>query len=118
MASSVRRGEFAEFFDDLVLQGDDEHGFAAYDGDFFEVVPCIEIDVGPTVFEDVVFAGQQFECRIDRAVGDAGWKRGRCRNLGERGIAFCSFTEGFDTTTAGGEFLFHIMAALAQMGAA
>ncbi|MFF1946144.1 recombinase family protein [Rhodococcus qingshengii] len=36
-------------------------------------------------------------------------------NLGERGIAFRSLTEGFDTTTAGGEFLFHIMAALAQM---
>ncbi|WP_347873621.1 recombinase family protein [Rhodococcus sp. (in: high G+C Gram-positive bacteria)] len=36
-------------------------------------------------------------------------------NLGERGIAFRSLTEGFDTTTAGCEFLFHIMAALAQM---
>ncbi len=36
-------------------------------------------------------------------------------NLGERGIAFRSLTEGFDTTTAGGEFLFHVMAALAQM---
>ncbi|MGR6520108.1 recombinase family protein (plasmid) [Rhodococcus erythropolis] len=36
-------------------------------------------------------------------------------NLGDRGIAFRSLTEGFDTTTAGGEFLFHIMAALAQM---
>lgn len=35
--------------------------------------------------------------------------------LGERGIHFRSLTEGFDTTTAGGEFLFHIMAALAQM---
>ncbi|WP_258537452.1 MULTISPECIES: recombinase family protein [unclassified Rhodococcus (in: high G+C Gram-positive bacteria)] len=35
--------------------------------------------------------------------------------LGERGITFCSFAEGFDTTTAGGEFLFHIVAALAQM---
>ncbi|NKR30234.1 recombinase family protein [Rhodococcus hoagii] len=35
--------------------------------------------------------------------------------LGERGIAFRSLTEGFDTTTAGGEFLFHIMSALAQM---
>ncbi|GCE40981.1 DNA-invertase [Rhodococcus wratislaviensis] len=36
-------------------------------------------------------------------------------NLGERGIQFRSLTEGFDTTTPGGEFLFHIMAALAQM---
>lgn len=35
--------------------------------------------------------------------------------LGERGIAFRSLTEGFDTTTPGGEFLFHIMSALAQM---
>lgn len=35
--------------------------------------------------------------------------------LGDRGIHFRSLTEGFDTTTAGGEFLFHIMAALAQM---
>lgn len=35
--------------------------------------------------------------------------------LGERGIGFRSLTEGFDTTTAGGEFLFRIiMAALAQ----
>lgn len=36
-------------------------------------------------------------------------------DLGERGIEFRSLTEGFDTTTPGGEFLFHIMAALAQM---
>ncbi|MEU4058436.1 recombinase family protein [Rhodococcus qingshengii] len=35
--------------------------------------------------------------------------------LGEGGIAFRSLTEEFDTTAAGGEFLFHIMAALAQM---
>lgn len=35
--------------------------------------------------------------------------------LGQRGIAFRSLTEGFDTTTAGGEFLFHILGALAQM---
>ena len=35
--------------------------------------------------------------------------------LGDRGIAFRSITEGFDTTTAGGEFLFHILGALAQM---
>ncbi|MFF0818374.1 recombinase family protein [Rhodococcus sp. NPDC003318] len=35
--------------------------------------------------------------------------------LGQRGIAFRSITEGFDTTTAGGEFLFHILGALAQM---
>ena len=35
--------------------------------------------------------------------------------LGERGVAFRSLTEGFDTTTAGGEFLFHILGALAQM---
>ena len=36
-------------------------------------------------------------------------------NLGECGIAFRSLTEGFDTTTVGGEFPFRIMAALAQM---
>ncbi|MBW0288611.1 MULTISPECIES: recombinase family protein [Rhodococcus] len=36
-------------------------------------------------------------------------------NLGERGIAFRFLAEGFDTATAGGEFLFRIMAALAQM---
>ncbi|WP_256279821.1 recombinase family protein [Rhodococcus erythropolis] len=36
-------------------------------------------------------------------------------NLGECGIAFRFLAEGFDTTTAGGEFLFRIMAALAQM---
>lgn len=35
--------------------------------------------------------------------------------LGERGVQFRSLTEGFDTNTAGGEFLFHIMGALAQM---
>lgn len=35
--------------------------------------------------------------------------------LGERGVHFRSLTEGFDTTTAGGEFLFHILGALAQM---
>lgn len=35
--------------------------------------------------------------------------------LGERGIAFLSLAEGFDTTTADGEFLFHIMAAFAQV---
>lgn len=35
--------------------------------------------------------------------------------LGERNVQFRSLTEGFDTNTAGGEFLFHIMAALAQM---
>lgn len=72
MARSLRRGEFAEFFDDLVLQGDEEHRFTAYDGDFLNVAPCIEIDVGSTIFEDVVFAGEQFECDVDRAVGDAG----------------------------------------------
>ncbi|MGM5069003.1 recombinase family protein [Rhodococcus qingshengii] len=36
-------------------------------------------------------------------------------NLGERGSAFRFLAEGFGTTTAGGEFLFRIMAALAQM---
>ena len=35
--------------------------------------------------------------------------------MGERGVQFRSLTEGFDTNTAGGEFLFHIMGALAQM---
>ena len=30
-------------------------------------------------------------------------------------MAFRSLAEGFDTTTAGGEFLFHLMAALTQM---
>ncbi|WMN01925.1 hypothetical protein [Rhodococcus erythropolis] len=38
-------------------------------------VPCVEIEVGPTVFEDAVFAGQQFERDVDRAVGDAGVNR-------------------------------------------
>lgn len=36
-------------------------------------------------------------------------------DLGERGIAFRSLTDGVDTTTAGGEFYFHILGALAQM---
>lgn len=36
-------------------------------------------------------------------------------DLEERGVHFRSLTEGFDTSTAGGEFLFHIMGALAQM---
>ena len=35
-------------------------------------------------------------------------------DLGARGIGFCSTTEAIDTTTAGGELLFHIMGALAQ----
>jgi DNA invertase Pin-like site-specific DNA recombinase len=35
-------------------------------------------------------------------------------NLAERQIGFQSITEAMDTTTAGGEFLFHIMGALAQ----
>ncbi|MBT2263474.1 recombinase family protein [Rhodococcus erythropolis] len=36
--------------------------------------------------------------------------------LGERGIAFRSLTEGFDTTTARAtKFLFGIVAAIAQM---
>ncbi len=35
-------------------------------------------------------------------------------DLAERGIGFQSLTEAMDTTTAGGEFLFHIMSALAQ----
>jgi DNA invertase Pin-like site-specific DNA recombinase len=35
-------------------------------------------------------------------------------DLGSRGIGFRSITEAIDTTTAGGELLFHIMGALAQ----
>ncbi|HWX20513.1 MAG TPA: recombinase family protein [Candidatus Binatia bacterium] len=35
-------------------------------------------------------------------------------DLAERGIGFQSLTEAMDTTTAGGELLFHIMSALAQ----
>jgi DNA invertase Pin-like site-specific DNA recombinase len=35
-------------------------------------------------------------------------------DLAERGIGFQSLTEAIDTTTAGGELLFHIMGALAQ----
>ena len=35
--------------------------------------------------------------------------------LGERGVQFRSLTEHIDTTTAGGELVFHIFAALAQM---
>jgi DNA invertase Pin-like site-specific DNA recombinase len=35
-------------------------------------------------------------------------------DLAERSIGFQSLTEAMDTTTAGGEFLFHIMGALAQ----
>lgn len=34
--------------------------------------------------------------------------------LRERGVAFRSLTEGIDTTTAGGELVFHLFAALAQ----
>jgi len=35
--------------------------------------------------------------------------------LAERGVQFVSLTEGFDTTTAAGRLLFHILAALAEM---
>lgn len=35
-------------------------------------------------------------------------------DLAERGIGFQSLTEAMDTTTAGGELLFHVMGALAQ----
>lgn len=35
--------------------------------------------------------------------------------LRERGVQFVSLTEGFDTTTAQGRLLFHILAALAEM---
>lgn len=34
--------------------------------------------------------------------------------FGDRGIEFCSLTDGIDTTTAGGRLLFHIMGALAE----
>ena len=36
-------------------------------------------------------------------------------DFAERGIGFQSLTEGMDTTTAGGEFIYHVMAALAQL---
>lgn len=36
-------------------------------------------------------------------------------SLNERGISFKSLTEPLDTTTAGGEFIFHVFAAMAQM---
>jgi len=36
-------------------------------------------------------------------------------DLQRRGINFRSLTEGFDTTTAGGTFIFHIFASLAQL---
>ena len=35
-------------------------------------------------------------------------------DFAERGIGFQSITEAMDTTTAGGELLFHVMSALAQ----
>jgi DNA invertase Pin-like site-specific DNA recombinase len=35
-------------------------------------------------------------------------------DLGRNNIEFCSITEGMNTTTAGGELVFHIMGALAQ----
>jgi DNA invertase Pin-like site-specific DNA recombinase len=35
-------------------------------------------------------------------------------DLAQRGIGFQSITEAMDTTTAGGELIFHVMAALAQ----
>ena len=35
-------------------------------------------------------------------------------DFAERGIGFQSITEAMDTTTAGGELIFHVMAALAQ----
>ena len=34
--------------------------------------------------------------------------------LGERGVNFRSLTEGFDTSTASGKMLFHVMGALAE----
>ncbi|WP_279394058.1 recombinase family protein [Rhodococcus sp. ARC_M13] len=49
--------------------------------------------------------------RLGRSVG---YVIDTVHNLGERGIAFRSLTEGFDTTAVGGEFLFHIMAARRQ----
>ena len=36
-------------------------------------------------------------------------------DLKERGVQFRSLTEGFDTTTAGGRVLFHVIGALAEM---
>ena len=50
------------------------------------------------------------------------WRLGRStphlvtvvNDLAQRGIGFQSITEAMDTTTAGGELIFHVMAALAQ----
>ncbi|MDV6278622.1 recombinase family protein [Rhodococcus erythropolis] len=53
--------------------------------------------------------------KLDRLGGSVCHVIDTVDNLGERGVAFRSLTEGFDTTTAGGEFLFRIMAALAHM---
>ena len=34
--------------------------------------------------------------------------------LGERGVGFQSFSDGIDTSTAGGQLVFHIMGAVAE----
>jgi DNA invertase Pin-like site-specific DNA recombinase len=36
------------------------------------------------------------------------------KELGQRGVAFVSLTDGFDTTTNGGRLLFHILGAVAE----
>jgi|SRR5699024_2430349 len=53
--------------------------------------------------------------RIDRLGRSAADLVRTVTELGEQGIEFRSLTEGIDTTTAGGEMVFTIFAAVAQM---
>jgi len=53
--------------------------------------------------------------RIDRLGRSAADLVRTVSELGEQGIEFRSLTEGIDTTTAGGEMVFTIFAAVAQM---
>lgn len=50
--------------------------------------------------------------RLGRSVADL---TGIVNGLGERGVEFRSLTEAIDTTTVGGELVFHVFAAVAQM---
>lgn len=60
------------------------------------------------LLKDHSLAERCFSCQDDPTIDTV-------HMLGERGIAFRSLAAGFDTTTTDGEFLFHIMATLAQM---